>query len=176
MAKPLSDEKRTALIAGKTAAAYLDDIAYLRGAIEKPTDAAEVRRLSAVLRRLLIDRDIQTVATPRIGKIKIPTPDNSSFYKFAKTHPVRLFASGGAKIFSRTTEQMFAFDAPNVSSMIELAKQANLTVANESLAVSRNKIDLAFDSFLSQKVLYLRGDWATRAAVIKYVANVSSAL
>jgi len=35
---------------------------------------------------------------------------------------------------------------------------------------------LAFDSFLSQKVLYLRGDWATRAAVIKYVANVSSAL
>jgi len=71
---------------------------------------------------------------------------------------------------------MFAFDAPNVSSMIELAKQANLTVANESLAVSRNKIDLAFDSFLSQKVLYLRGDWATRAAVIKYVANVSSAL
>jgi hypothetical protein len=56
MAKPLSQERRAALIASsrKAAAALLDDIAYLREVIEKPTDAAEVRRLSSVLRRLLI--------------------------------------------------------------------------------------------------------------------------
>src|SRR5271169_4803361 len=115
MAKPLSQERRAALIGSsrKAAAALLDDIAYLREVIEKPTDAAEVRRLSSVLRRLVIECDIQIVAAPRVGKIMIPTPDNDRFYKLAKNHPLRIFASGGTKIFGRAVEWIYGFDGPN---------------------------------------------------------------
>jgi len=64
------------------AIALAEDVAHLRQFAGKmdPT-ASELRRLSSILRRLLVERDLGAVAAPRIGKILLNAPDNKPFYK-----------------------------------------------------------------------------------------------
>jgi hypothetical protein len=171
----LSDEERAKLIASsrKAAVAFLEDMAYLREVMEKPTDTAEVRRLSSILRRLLVDRDIQLVASPRVGKIKIGTPDNSAYYKAAKKREIRFFGSGGTKIFGRGLEAIFVWNMDYLGSF-DVAARHSAQSAGLLEAALRKKIDLPLDSFSKQNVLYLNGRWISRAKAIKYVANIGS--
>jgi len=82
------------------AAALLEDIHYLRDISVQPNlIAAELRRASSVLRRLLVDRDITIVANPRFGRFMFCAPDNQPFYDAGKVAPFTFFGSGGVEIF-----------------------------------------------------------------------------
>ena len=53
----------------ETAAAFIEDMRHLRDVVNKP-DATELRRLTNILRRLLIDGDLGKIAAPRIGRFE----------------------------------------------------------------------------------------------------------
>ena len=67
-------EVRMALL-GKTAStaqALVDDLAHIRFLENtKELTAGDVRRLSASLRRILVEQDLKNVATPRVGRIHL---------------------------------------------------------------------------------------------------------
>lgn len=158
---PLSpDHKETLRKSTKAAAAaFLEDIQHIRELIEKPDQArGEVRRASAILRRLLVEDDLAAIAAPRIGRIMLRAPDNNPAYRYISPETCDLFVSGGTRIFGLETRavtsaagngfNMKGFDPDRVS-------------------------DLRINNFLTQRVLYWSGTWAARGAIIKYVANIA---
>ena len=156
----LSPENRKRLLEAsrESAVALAEDIAHLREFASKPDPTpAELRRLSSILRRLLVERDLSTVAAPRIGKIKLNAPDNKDFYKTATD--CLFFASGGAAAFGVEYRALLFRMGP---------------AARSSEAPPDQMIALSMDGFMNQKVLCLRNTWVTRNSVVKYVANVTS--
>jgi hypothetical protein len=169
----LSQEEQTKLIIGSkpAAAALLEDLPHIREILSKPTSPSDVRRLSAVLRRVLVERDLTIVASPRIGRIRLVAPDNNLIYKADKKHPLLFFGSGGANIFGGDLLGIYALDTTGPQeSAIKLAK--NIGTGWDQ----GKRIELKLDSFLTQRVLCLRGQWVSRSDVIKYIANISSGI
>ena len=160
---PISPENRARLLDAtrEAAAAFLEDMRYIRGIVEQNSrDRRELRHLSALLRRILIDNngDIRSIAPPRTGKIVLTAPDNSLFYPIDRATPFTAFFSGGPKMMGLEYRGlvMHSFD-----------------VQPRGYDPERT-IQLSQDGFLSQRVLSLRGDWATRSDVIKFSANIAS--
>jgi hypothetical protein len=110
---PLTPEKRAELLAETrdAAVALLEDLEHIRmicGRDEPSRD--ELRRLSATLRRILIDSDLTKVAAPRLGRILLLAPDNKPLVKSNTKTPYHSFlvavptysASGCALLLQRT--------------------------------------------------------------------------
>jgi hypothetical protein len=156
----LSPENKKKLLetTREPAIALVEDVEHLRqfAGRQDPTPA-ELRRLSGILRRLLVERDLSNVAAPRIGKILLNAPDNKAFYKANNNYV--FFASGGADAFGAT------FRGISISAGASSRTQG---------APPDRMVQLSLDGFLSQHVLCLKGQWASRNAVVKYVANVTS--
>src|SRR3954454_12819652 len=92
----LSAEHRRKMLGAtkEQAAAVLEDIQYIRAIAARPDQSvAELRRVSSVLRRLLIERDITAVAAPRIGRLFFTMSDNSRYYAASATKPFIFFGS-----------------------------------------------------------------------------------
>lgn len=70
MPKLLPEQSQARLEATmETAAALLEDIGYLREIVDKPDiSRADIRRISAMLRRVLVEGDLLNIAGPRLGK------------------------------------------------------------------------------------------------------------
>src|SRR4029077_126368 len=82
---PLNPERGEELLktTREAAAAFMEDMPHIQEIVLKTDpDRAELRRLSNVLRRLLIDKggDLRDIAAPRVGKLNIIAPDNKPFY------------------------------------------------------------------------------------------------
>jgi hypothetical protein len=98
----LSAEQKTKLLATTkpAAAAFLEDMEYIRDVIARiETSRGELRRLSGVLRRFLVEGDISKIAAPRLGRVKLLAPDNKPFYDAERHLWFPFFASGGATVF-----------------------------------------------------------------------------
>lgn len=161
----LTPERRAELFKGTKEAVgpLIEDLAYLRDCVAiANVGRGELRRLSAVLRRLLIDGrgDLRDIAAPRIGRINFVAPDLKSIYRLDRSEPLAFFASGGVSVFG-------VFVAA--------------TMVNEGRRAPRiddyhpdTRIEMNFDTFLNQKILCLKGEWLTRAQAIKYIANIAS--
>ena len=144
----------------EAALALVEDVAYLREVTTR-TDAspAELRRLSAVLRRLLIDDDLLVVAAPRIGKVLLNAPDIKPVYKAEGNLPYLFFGAGGASIFG----------------VYAAATICDVGPARPMPDYDPDRIaSVRVDSFLAQRVLCLRGEWVSRRAAIKFIANIAS--
>jgi hypothetical protein len=181
LAMPMPDELRQELLVStrEAAAALIEDMAHMREVLQKiPQSSAETRRLSAILRRVLIERSLTIVASPRMGRITIHGPDNSIYYKFIdeftpKPAPhigpnrwqyIGCFISGAR--LDGWTPQLRA-----------ILQTFNTTDTKITLSASPKPSDIEpfrLDTFLTQRVLYLQGHWASRADVIKFMANVAS--
>jgi hypothetical protein len=153
---------RLLLATREAAAAFVEDMAYIREALGKAdrTTPGEIRRLSAVLRRLLIDKDLRSIAPPRIGSLSLLVPDNEPIYRAARRQKVRIFESGGIHVFNNEIRAIVTGQAGN------LALDPNFD-KTRTVAVS-------LDGFLNQRVLAHNDEWATRGQVIKYIANSGS--
>lgn len=160
----LSPEHRAKLIADtrSQAVAFLDDMRYLRDMCGRTElSAPMLRRTSSVLRRLLIERDITQVAAARVGRIRFSMPDNRAFYNAAEIAPLTFFASGGFTsfgIYIRGVTLSLRGGSPRIK----------FDSSNDEPIPGR------LDNFLSQHVISYNGLWASRADVVKFVANVAS--
>jgi hypothetical protein len=160
----ISPENRARLSHATREAAsnFVEDMGYIRetlGKADKITPG-ELRRLSAVLRRLLIDNDLRSIAPPRIGRLSLLVPDNDPIYRAARKQTVSLFQSGGLHIFNNEIRAL----ATNQTGSLRLDPTFDRT----------KTIPLPLDGFLNQKILAHNNEWATRGQVIKYIANSGS--
>jgi hypothetical protein len=83
----LTAEQQAEMIAKtrNAAIALLEDLDHLRNMAKGwHHTSAELRRASALLRRLVIDGDLHKVAAPRIGKILLRIPDYTKYYRAAE--------------------------------------------------------------------------------------------
>jgi len=159
----LSPERQIALLASthEMAVAFLEDIKHVRETVARlDPERGELRRLSAVLRRWLIDGDLKLIAVPRIGKMLLLAPDNKPLIKSNKLIPFPFCESGGAVLFGLWVRA-------------GMAERADISRQLPDFDPERT-VDLIIDSFLSQPVLWLEGKEVSRRAVIKFVANVAS--
>lgn len=154
----------------EAASAFVEDMGHIRKVVaEQGKSSGELRRLSGVLRRLLVERDLAEVAAPRIGRLSLRAPDNNPVYKFAQRTPLLFFASGRARIFNSDHTTIIARDATNYPLVVPPIH----LVFPPDFDVTR-RVDLRLDNFLAQRVLCLRGDWVSRRSVIKYIAHIAS--
>ncbi|MFI4934196.1 MAG: hypothetical protein ACHP7N_06230 [Caulobacterales bacterium] len=143
------------------AAAFAEDMEYLRELARRDKSSrAELRRASAVLRRLLVDNDLTQVAAPRIGKVLLRAPDNQHIYKAARGRELAFFSSAGVSVLGIEIRASMAHYSGHRLPLGEFKPD--------------QKIDLRVDNFLAQRVLCLRNHWISRRAIIKYLANVAS--
>ncbi|MBN8913746.1 MAG: hypothetical protein J0H65_17155 [Rhizobiales bacterium] len=168
-----TDRKKRMLEETRPAAiSFVEDMEYLRELVAKvTTNRGELRRLSAVLRRLLVEGDIGTIAAPRIGRIKLRAPDNKEIYKLPAQLKVLFFYGGGASVFGFSLSSQLMLNAGQATN-----PEAQGAVVRDALSDydPAGSIELRLDNFLSQRVLCWRGMWATRRAIIKHIANVAS--
>jgi hypothetical protein len=158
------------------AAAFLEDIEYLREVAARiETSRGELRRLSSVLRRLLIDGggDLANVAAPRMGRVKLLAPDNKPFYDAQTRLWYPFFASRGAKIFGIRFEAIALANAGKADRSRLDAQVAEATAFAKDYDPDR-RIELRIDNFLAQPVLCYFRNWVSRKAAIKYIAHIAS--
>jgi hypothetical protein len=161
----LTPEVREKLLSAtrEAAAAFIEDMPHIREIVNKANpDRGELRRLSGVLRRLLIDKggDLKDIAAPRIGRFTLLSPDNKPVFKAARKRPYEFFGSAGVAacgIYFR-------------AAVVEKGSNAHRL---ENFDPDRT-VALGHDNFLSQDVLCLQGKWITRRDAIKYIANIAS--
>ncbi|HEV7692595.1 MAG TPA: hypothetical protein VGO52_17290 [Hyphomonadaceae bacterium] len=145
----------------EAALALLEDIEHVHQLVlaQVPPSRGELRRLSGVLRRLLVDEDLKMIAAPRIGTLLIRAPDNTPFAKANEQNHYQFFISGGATVLGMTL---------GGTTMIQGQPKVK---ANWD---PNRPIDLTPNGFLLQPSLCLLGRMIARKAVIKYAANVAS--
>ena len=165
MVKWTPERKAERIEATKLAAAsLLEDIPHIRSIVanDNPSNA-EIRRLSAVLRRIVVESDLSAVGTPRIGPVVLKGPDLKGAYHAERHRPFLFFMSGRATILGGWSGTIWAYDVvtPNFVSRVALP----------SFGLHQT-MDQPLETFRKQNVLCYRGKWATRKGVIKYIANI----
>jgi hypothetical protein len=139
------------------AAVLLDDMEFMRESIQKDQiRSGEIRRMSAILRRFLVDGMIKKVSSPRTGKINIICPDESKFVISNKKQKFLFFGLGFIKIFG------IYVACPT----IENSNNPRNIDFNPEQSVS-----LTVDEFKKQNVIAFQGVWITRHDIIKFIAN-----
>ncbi len=149
----------------------IDDLDHMRGVVgTDQTKVGDIRRMSGILRRLLVNREIAKIATPRIGKIEFSAPDNTPFYRAERKIPFVFFLSGRARVFG-WSQALWAFEAPSNLTSNDIIKKSQEIIGGHEYT---DTVSLRLENFLNQRVLCYRGKWASREQIIKYVANVAS--
>jgi hypothetical protein len=160
----ISPENKARLLSAtkEAAAAFVEDMAHIRELLAKNDwPSREIRHLSAVLRRLLVENDIRSIAPPRIDRMHFNAPDNNEFYHATKKHFLFMFVSGGPPLFGYDCRALAMFKGKK--------PHPDLTELDKTLTIS-----LPLDGFLNQKVIAFDNKWISRRQVIKYVANTAS--
>src|SRR5690349_11828921 len=113
MAIPPETKERLLKETREAAAAFIEDIAHVRNTLCADPDRGGVRRLSSVLRRLLIDNggDLPRIASPRVGRLMFLEPDNQPVYRADRKHPFSFFGSHGVVVFGAEFRAV-AYHAP----------------------------------------------------------------
>jgi hypothetical protein len=169
---PLSSEQRAKLLTAtrEAAGAFLEDIQYIRDIANQTTTlSGEIRRLSVLLRRLLIDRDLALIGAPRIGRVLIRAPDNNPIFRHARSNPPVFFSSGRGRVFGFRGIIYATFSSFNNTPLDRLQE-----VVMPKDFDYKARIDLPIDNFIAQRVICFRGNWVSRKEIIKYVANIAS--
>ncbi|EHS53318.1 hypothetical protein PDO_4297, partial [Rhizobium sp. PDO1-076] len=172
MAK-MSIEKRQA--ATKQAAFnLLDDLQHMRDVVAKiAITSGDLRRLSNVLRRLLIDEsgDLPKVASPRLGRtLFLTAPDIDSMTKQVDEEGLYFASLGASKIFGSRVEVLTMY-----MNWIQPYQGKDEHIKLEGMRgepdteLKRVKIE----EFLRQKVLFFANTWFTRVEILKYVSNIA---
>lgn len=160
MAQLTDTQKRELKIASKDAAAALvEDLAYMRQLISGAPTSADIRRLSALLRRILVERDLEIVAAPRTGRISIAATDLNPIYKEDRRKKFIVASCAKGEMYAIQYAAIFISDGNFNSAAIGYNPDIIL--------------NLRLESYLKQRVLSYDGTWVSRSDVIKYVANVA---
>ena len=107
-----------------------------------------------------MEDDLLSIAAPRIGKILLISQDNTPIYRAESTEPFPFGCTLGATLFGAY-----------FSAMIIEKNRFGRSIPNFNPDA---KVLLRLESFLTQKVLCVWGQWISRRAVLKYMANIAS--
>lgn len=146
-------------ITREAAVSLVEDLAHIREVLGRPgRNRGEVRRIAAIVRRMLLDGDLNMVAAPRIGRVLIEAPDNKPYYVDNRTNPYLFFCSGGVTMLGvtfwaicRRREGRYLPDAG-----------------------PEKTIQLRIDNFIAQRVICMKNCWFTRKEVIRHIAHYGS--
>lgn len=158
----LNEERKKALMkeTEAAAAALVSDLSYLRRLLTADqADAGEVRRMSAILRRYVVEAALTRIANPRIGKLVISSPDFKPIYVASRQHPPHIFVGASTAIFGMDVMAL-AIHHRQTSGFTSFDPEA--------------RVDLNIESFGKQNVLLFNKEWISRTNVIEYIANVDS--
>jgi hypothetical protein len=164
----LSEQDKKAMLEATrdAAAAFVEDCDRMRRTLAAaPPDRADLRALSNVLRRLLVNREIQEIAAARIGRFIIDSPDEKPMIDYALKQMLKFFASAGAAI-------RFG-DGNCVTYRAIYAAEGTLKGQPSGYDPGR-RVPLRVDNFISQRVFYIHGRWIARTQIIQFVANIGS--
>jgi hypothetical protein len=162
VAKTLSDGQKADLCKStlESSVVLIDDLAHIREILAKPEPTAgDIRRLTAQLRRILIERDLALIAAPRVGRISLQAPDTKPITISNRASPVSFFSAGGADVFGVQV----------AAAIIEKGNAARILPGFDPEA----RVLLKADNFLTQNVVCFQGEWISRGDIIKYIANVA---
>jgi hypothetical protein len=101
-------------------------MAHLREVLHKSVpERGELRRMSNVLRRILVEEDLKRISVPRLGKITITAWGNFSYYKAARAVPYIYFASCGVEFggIGLRGMELFPGSPPNIETAAHNAYQ-----------------------------------------------------
>ena len=144
----------------EAAVALVDDMEFLRTVLanDAPT-AGDIRRMSAQLRRILVDAAIDKIAAPRVGKITFQAPAIDQIVRSNRATPYAFLHVGPATIFG-----------------VRMAMGAIDRAGTARAAINYNPdgtTQLDLEHFMSQGVIVFEGDWISRREVVKFIANVA---
>lgn len=156
----------------EAASALLEDISHIRAIADHGSPPrGEVRRLAAPIRRLLIDRDLTKVASPRIGRVELEAKDYSKLLKEGQKRGLEIFVGGGARLYNDFLGQLSLFRQPN---FIDKNKNDETANAIRDISSMNYPVNLRLDPYLNGQVMFFRGTALNRRDVIKYMANKAS--
>lgn len=144
-----------------SAAAFLEDFDHTRDLLSRklPT-RTDARHLSAILRRLIIEGDLQTIANPRVGEISIIGPDLSLAYlSVAQKKPIAFYAIAFLGLGTETIYSVRKSLFDNFDHSSKIGKKA-----------------INIDKYRDQSVIWFDGKWISRREIIRYVANEKSGI
>jgi hypothetical protein len=138
------------------AAAFLEDFDHMRSAFARESvTRPEARAFSGILRRLLLDNDLITIANPRTGRVLIEASDFSAAY-----------------IGTATNKKVVAFYGLDTKLH---GMPIHTIVGGETMPnYIEKKGQFPVDRFVGQKTIYFEQTWVTRRDMIRYVANQKS--
>jgi hypothetical protein len=138
------------------ASAFLEDFDHTRELLSSRFPVRrDARHISAILRRLLVESDLHTIAGPRLGRIEIVGPNlDLAYLNIADRKPIAFYASifAGLGIAPAYATHYSPSDAGSQSVQIDLKP-------------------FSVDGFRDQKVIWFRDTWISRTDLIRYVAN-----
>jgi hypothetical protein len=141
------------------AAALIEDFQYIREVVAKgdPTNA-DIRRVSALLRRIIVEPDLVAISAPRLGKIKLIGPDNNSAYRAERGHPFLVFVSGRAKIMGAWSSTLAAFDVkgPCWAPLRLRAHHHRIARSRELLTATKSEFITRSIKALTRKLKWIR--------------------
>lgn len=152
------DQKREMIRETHEAALVLvDDLQHIRAVLDKkiPT-TGDIRRLSAQLRRILIDREITAIAAPRMGQVKFRVPDFSPVVEANEENPWIFVSAPLPKIFT--------------AQLSSASWQGPRAYFPSNSFLKGETTDLRLDNFMSDKVVWYERNWFTRQQMLLYVA------
>ncbi len=143
------------------AVALVEDLEHFRSLLSQvDIRSAEIRRAAAQVRRLLIEGDISTVAQCRTGRVEILAPVIDGYVAESSRTQYRHFVTGGVPVCG-TMLSHFVF-------------QLGAKGPRSDFDDPANRRPVTLDRYLKQSALCFEGHWITRAAIVKYAANVAS--
>jgi hypothetical protein len=104
-----------------------------------------------------------------MGRISLLTPDNNPIYAHDKKNPARLFVSGRVRVLG-WNGMLWVRSFPGVGHPDNIPPE-QLYPSNFDIG---RCVALKLDGFLKQQVICFFGQWISRKAVIKYVANFAA--
>jgi hypothetical protein len=159
---PLTPERRAQLrrATREAAAAFMEDIPYLRENLLRPfPQRAAIRRCSAILRRLLVERDLPKIADPRIDSLRLQQFNNEVLHQTANRRNARFFASCGVD-FGGVEFRGISF-MPNALTDLQVRRDYE---EGRVAPPPNTLVSVRFDNFMAENLLAFNGRWISLTA------------
>ncbi len=145
----------------------MEDLSYIRNVLDKANvDAGDVRRLAVLLRKMLIEKELVAVASPRIGRINLQVPDN----RVAITSSVSewsFYTADLPPMFGWQLDTMGSFGKGRIS---HDAGEDGILILPKIDSFDRPKLrSVNIDMFLSDPVAQCDGVSIRRIDILKFV-------
>jgi len=140
-----------------------EDLEYLYKEWNQDIDEASLRRASPVLRSLLVENKLHTVASDLGMDIRILAPDIHRFVEIEELKTYKYWQAGGARYNGIEIRSTFMVD--RVMTDFEIAKMAFFA------GKSSKDYPVKAQVFLRQPSFFVEGIAINREEVIKYVVN-----